>query len=61
MEFVVINAFVSACISCVGHGIEDVATYQAFEDYDDSFLCVYDGLVGDVLPFGFALGFLSFF
>ena len=60
MEFLVIDAFVSACIRCFGHGIKDVATYQAFEDFDDSFLCAYDGLVGDVLPFDFALGFLSF-
>ncbi len=60
MEFVVVDAFVSACIRCFGHGIEDVASHQAFEDFDDSFLCAYDGLVGDVLPFGFSLGFLPF-
>ena len=61
MKFVVVDAFVSACISCFGHGIQDVAAYQAFEDVYDSFFCAYDGLVGDVLPFGFSLGFLPFF
>jgi hypothetical protein len=60
MEFVVIDAFISACISCFGHSIKDVATYQEFEDFDDSFLCAYNDLVGNVLPFGLALGFLSF-
>ena len=60
MEFVVVDAFVSACIICFGHDIEDVAAYQAFENVNDSFLCAYDGLVGDVLPFGFLLGFLPF-